>query len=140
MICVHNPPWPCTSLSADEVHDLVLTLTRNAGIRQEDLDEGQRMVTHNHTFKLEPTTADTKTRKSISSPSAVKTTSSYKLRLSYSNIPPPWIVVQSVCNVVPKTFCQVFHELCSLQRQEFKYRKSAVTSNHNKYMMYKLYL
>lgn len=53
---VHNPPWSCTSLSADEVHDLVLTLTRNAGIRQEDLDEGQRMVTQTtHSNKSQQT-------------------------------------------------------------------------------------
>lgn len=56
-VCVHNPPWSCTSLSADEVHDLVLTLARNAGIRQEDLDEGQRMVTQTHNSRHQNTRA-----------------------------------------------------------------------------------
>lgn len=37
-------------------------------------------------------------------------------RLSYRNIPPSRIVVESVSNVVAKTFGQVVHELCSLKR------------------------
>lgn len=59
MICVHNTTLSCTSLSADEVHDLVLPLTRNTGIRQEDLGEGKRTVTYHNIFKFELTIAET---------------------------------------------------------------------------------
>lgn len=59
MICVDTTTWSCTSLSADEVHDLVLPLTRNTGIRQEDLGEGKRIVTYNNIFKFELTIAET---------------------------------------------------------------------------------
>lgn len=59
MIRVYNTTWSCTSLSADEVHDLVLPLTRNTGIRQEDLGEGKRIITYNNIFKSELTIAET---------------------------------------------------------------------------------
>lgn len=110
-------PWSCAHPRQERWHQ-----TGRPGWRSKDGDTNPQQPTPKH--------------KSI----AVKTARSYKLRLSYSNSPPPWIVVQSVCNVVPETFCQVFHEFCSLQRQEFKYRKPAVTSNYDKYTMYKLHL
>lgn len=34
----------CTSLSPDEVHNLVFTFTRDTGIRQEDLDDKRLKV------------------------------------------------------------------------------------------------
>lgn len=56
---MHQPsksvPGSCTSLSPDEVHNLVFTFTGNTGVRQEDLDEGFRLVTvHTVHINIQP--------------------------------------------------------------------------------------
>lgn len=82
-----------TSLSADVVHDLVFSLPRDAGVREEHLQHRSEV-------------------RAAQQPEAAAAQST-----TYRHVPPARVVAQPVGHVVPQTLGQVVHELCSLQKE-----------------------